>query len=261
MQLGELSSPQAREQVGKVVVVPLGALEQHGRHLPMLTDCLIGSEVVRRAEADLGEEALFLPMLYVGASDHHRGFPGTVSLSNATYVRVLVDILESLIGGGFRRILLLNAHGGNITPGRMAIYEVQERHRAKLPDLWLAFTSWFEIAKEPSTHIEGLVQPAVNHACEWETSVIQVLRPELVNEDAVEGTRIPFDSPFYSPDWTRPSRVDVSRMFEQLSNVGAFGYPEAATPEKGEALLTIAAREVAAFVRDFATWPASLAPE
>src|SRR6476620_5749522 len=102
MQLGELTWTAVAGPAGRVVVLPLGSLEQHGPHLPLLTDTLIGGEIARRAEAELGEAALFLPPLWVGASDHHRRFRGTVSLGNELYVRVLVDLLESLIGSGFR---------------------------------------------------------------------------------------------------------------------------------------------------------------
>src|SRR5580698_9510590 len=108
---GERKWTEIEEIAQKVVVLPLGSLEQHGHHLPLLTDSMIGGEIARRAEAELGDEALFLPTLWVGASDHHRAFPGTVSVSNPIYVRLLVDLLESLIGAGFRRIFLLNAHG------------------------------------------------------------------------------------------------------------------------------------------------------
>src|SRR5436853_3017411 len=106
MQLGERNWREAGDLKGKVVVAPIGSLEQHGHHLPLLTDSLIGAEVARRAEAELGDAALFLPTLWVGASDHHRAFPGTVSISNSVYVDVLIDMLESLIGSGFRRIFL-----------------------------------------------------------------------------------------------------------------------------------------------------------
>lgn len=158
MQLGELNWREAGQQTHKVVVLPIGSLEQHGHHLPLLTDSLIGGEVARRAEAELGDEALFLPILWVGASDHHRGFPGTVSLKNETYVRVLVEMLESLIGAGFRRIVLLNSHGGNIVPAQMAIYDVQIRYHRQMPDLWLAFTTWFEIAQEQIAALDGITQ-------------------------------------------------------------------------------------------------------
>src|SRR6478672_4945148 len=113
MHFGEFNWTDMKGLKDRVVVLPLGSLEQHGHHLPLLTDSLIGGEVARRAEALLGDTALFLPILWVGASDHHRAFSGTVSISNAVYVDVLIDMLESLIGSGFRRIFLLNAHGGN----------------------------------------------------------------------------------------------------------------------------------------------------
>ncbi len=254
MQLGERNWQEAKDLTKKVVVVPLGSLEQHGHHLPLLTDSLIGTEIARRAEAELGETALFLPMLWVGASDHHRAMPGTVSISNAVYVKVLIDIMESLIGGGFRRIFLLNSHGGNITPGRMAIYDVQLRHRDK-SDLWLAFSSWWALAADQVAAIQGLEAKMVTHACEQETSMILRLRPELVKREAAKGATIPFESAFYYPDFSRPSRVDVARAFDQLSRTGAFGHPEIATEAKGEALFAAAVGEVVAFVQEFATWP------
>src|SRR5437763_9546945 len=100
MQHGERKWTDTEGNRGKVVVAPLGSLEQHGHHLPMLTDTLIITEIARRAEAEIGSEALFLPTLWMGASDHHRAFPGTVSIANDHYVQVLEDLLESLIGAG-----------------------------------------------------------------------------------------------------------------------------------------------------------------
>ncbi len=253
MQLGERAWTDVKALTGRVVVLPLGSLEQHGHHLPLLTDTLIGTEVMRRAEVALDDIALFLPMLWVGASDHHRAFAGTVSISNEVYVRLLVDVLESLISSGFRRIFLLNAHGGNITPGSMAIYDVQLRHRDK-PDLWLAFSSWWVIAAEQIAGLTNVEQESVTHACEMETSMILRIRPELVKREAARGANIAFESAFYYPDFHRPSRVNIARAFDQLSATGAFGHPEIATDEKGEALFTAAVGEVVAFVREFAAW-------
>lgn len=253
MYYGERIWTETEDQTGRVVVVPLGSLEQHGHHLPMLTDSMIGTEIVRRAEAELGDAALFTPMLWIGASDHHLGFKGTLSLGNDLYVSVLVDILESLIGAGYRKILLLNSHGGNITPGRMAMYDVQLRHLDK-PDLWISLATWFTIAAEQIAALEELDQKAVTHACELETSMILHLRPELVDRDAARGTTIPFESAFYTPDFGAPSRVDVARSFDQLSVTGAFGHPEVASAEKGALLFDTAVREVVGFIREFATW-------
>jgi len=253
VQLGEQDWTTVADLTSHVVVVPLGSLEQHGHHLPMLTDTMIGAEIARQAADQLEQIALFLPTLWVGASHHHRAFPGTISISNDVYVRVLVDVLESLIGSGFRRIFLLNAHGGNITPGRMAIYDVHLRHRDK-HDLWLAFSSWWTIAAEQVAAIQNIEQEMVTHACEQETSMILRLRPELVKLENACGAVIPFDSAFYCPDFSRPSRVDVPRGFDQLSTTGAFGHPEIATADKGDALFSAAVTEVVAFVREFAEW-------
>jgi creatinine amidohydrolase len=256
MQFGEQNWPEAGEAARRntVVVVPLGSLEQHGHHLPILTDTMIGTEIARRAAEELGNEALFLPTLWVGASDHHRAMPGTVSIRNDIYVQVLIDILESLVGAGYRRIFLLNAHGGNITPGRLAILDVQLRHYREMPDLWLSFSSWWHIAAPQIAALENVEQELVTHACELETSMVLLLRPELVRLEAAEGANVDFDSAFYCPDFSRLSRVDVPRAFNQISRTGAFGHPEIATPEKGEALFAAATREVVAFVREFARW-------
>jgi creatinine amidohydrolase len=251
---GEQIWTQTEVHAQKVIVAPLGSLEQHGHHLPMLTDTMIVSEVARRAAAVLEEEALFLPTLWIGASDHHRAMPGTVSIGNNHYVSLLEDMLESLIGSGFRRIFLLNGHGGNITPGRQALYNVQLRHRDK-PELYLAFSSWWAIAAEQVAAIQGLEAKSVTHACEQETSMLLRIRPELVEMDKAKGTNFSFPSEFYCPDFSRPSRVDVPRAFDQLSKTGAFGHPEIATEEKGEALFSAAAEEVVKFVREFTEWP------
>jgi creatinine amidohydrolase len=252
---GERKWTETSDSCGKVIVAPLGSLEQHGHHLPLLTDTMIITEIARRAESELGDEALFLPTLWLGASDHHLAFPGTVSAANNHYVAILEDLVESLIRAEFSRIFLLNGHGGNITPARQALYNVHLRHR-DAHDLYLAFSSWWDIAAEQVAAIQGLDAKKVTHACEQETSMILRLRPELVAMPEARGANIPFDSSFYFPDFSRPSRVDVPRTFDQLSVTGAFGHPEIATVEKGEALFAAAAREVVAFAREFTTWPA-----
>jgi creatinine amidohydrolase len=211
---------------------------------------MIGSEVARRSEAELHGDAVFLPMLWLGASHHHLAFPGTVSVGAETYVRVIMDVLQSLITGGFRRIVFLNAHSGNATPVRLAMNEVEIAHRKELPDLWIAMANWFDLVTPPS-HWK---QTKIIHACEWETSAIQAIRPELVKEDAMVATRCENLSQYYSPDYSTPSRVEIARSIEQSSSSGAFGYPEDATLEKGEELLQAATREFVAFVREYSKY-------
>jgi creatinine amidohydrolase len=251
MLYGEQNWTQIPDLTEAVAVVPLGSLEQHGHHLPLLTDTMTGAEIARRAEQELGDTAVFLPVLYLGASDHHLGFPGTVSLHNATYTRVISEILESLIGAGFRRIVLLNAHGGNARPASAAMYEVDVRHRDE-KDLWLVLATWYTLAAPQFGEIKGMVQDHLTHSCEMETSLVLYLRPELVRLEAARGRTEAFASQFYS---LHASRVTMQRSFDHISETGAIAHPEAATPEKGEALIELGVQQVVACIREIADWP------
>ncbi len=266
MNLGELSWREAGRNTGKVVVVPLAACEQHGHHLPLLTDALIGEAIVRRAQAELGDEALFAPVLWLGHSPHHLAFPGTLSVSGDTYVKVIEDLAESLLRGGFGRILFFNAHGGNVAPANLALSNVQMRHAHARPDAYLAFASWWSLAAGAiREEMPELKQSKISHACEWETSVLLHTRPDLVGQERpasrtlleVEG----YPSRFWVADYSSISPVDIARTIDQNSASGAFGWPELASANKGEAIITVAARELAAFVREFARWPAHLSAE
>ena len=122
------------------VVIPIAAVEQHGHHLPVATDSMLLEEVVRRAEAQLGEQCLFVPLQWLGNSHHHNDFPGTISASPRVYLDLLADLAESCLRQGFRRILFLNGHGGNIIPGKQVCFELRQRYRERT-DLLLLFSS------------------------------------------------------------------------------------------------------------------------
>ncbi|HXO77176.1 MAG TPA: creatininase family protein, partial [Puia sp.] len=95
----------------KVVVLPLGAIEQHGPHLAVSTDTDIVTLVAMAAEEMMGDKILLCPTLSFGSSHHHLSFGGTMSLSPGLYTQVIVDLVSSLLQNGFRRIVLLNGHG------------------------------------------------------------------------------------------------------------------------------------------------------
>lgn len=260
MQYGERSWTEISDHISKVVVVPLGSMEQHGHHLPLLTDSMIATEIARQAEIELNGEVLFTPTLWIGSSHHHNAFPGTISLPHEVYIKVLTELMESLISAGFRRILLLNAHGGNADPAHIAMEKVQLRHSRTKPDLWIAFASWVRIVAKNLTAIPELKQTYVSHACEVETSMILRLRPELVKMDAAQGANTIFQSEFYCPDESKTSRVSVARAFEQVTKTGALGHPELGSAEKGKALFSTVVKELVAFVFEFASWQ-TLPPE
>jgi len=139
VRLHELSWP-AVAAVSRDVpaVVPIAAVEQHGRHLPIFTDSMLLQEVVRNAAPRLEDRIVWAPLLWLGNSHHHLDFAGTLSAAPRTYLDLLGDLIDNLVGHGFRRIVLLNGHGGNIVPAGQAVFEARQRYRGRDPDSWLA---------------------------------------------------------------------------------------------------------------------------
>ena len=130
MRLADMTWPQvAALDKDTPVVIPIAALEQHGHHLPVFTDSLLVGEIIRRAEIEVGDRALFAPLMWLGNSAHHLDFAGTMSASPRVYIELLSDMVENFLTHGFRRIVVVNGHGGNNVPGDQALFEVRQRHR------------------------------------------------------------------------------------------------------------------------------------
>jgi len=253
MKYADLTSPEiGRIATTHIAVVPIAALEQHGSHLPVITDAAIADELGRRVEALLPDKIVLLPTLWCGSSHHHLGFPGTISISSETYTRVLVDMADSLIAAGFRRIFFLNCHGGNQTPFAEALYRLNLKHKgAKEP--WIAAASYWNLAAPELAAQTFMATPRLSHACEYETSLMLAVRADWVRKNPT-GETGGIGSQYYDPLGYMPSRVVVSQTFDQLSQTGALGSPELATEEKGRQLFTLLASSVAGFLEEFATW-------
>ncbi|GAT35203.1 creatinine amidohydrolase [Terrimicrobium sacchariphilum] len=253
MKYADLTSPEiGRIAPDRIAVLPIAALEQHGNHLPVITDAAIADELGRRVEVLLPDRIVLLPTLWCGSSHHHLGFPGTISISSETYTRVLVDMADSLIASGFRRIFFLNCHGGNQTPFAEALYRLNLKHKGA-NEPWIAAASYWNLAARELAAQTFMATPRLSHACEYETSLMLALRPDWVQKDAL-GETSGIGSQYYDPLGYTPSRVVVSQSFDQLSQTGALGSPELATEEKGRQLFTLLASAVARFLEEFATW-------
>lgn len=250
----DFTSPDLRRLAPRsIAVLPIGSVEQHGRHLPVLTDTAIVSEIARRTERALPGRVALLPTLWIGSSHHHLGFPGTISLSSDTYIRVLVEIVESLSRAGFRRIALLNGHGGNITPGNEALYRLNQKwHGPREP--WVAVATYWHLAARELAAQKFMDTPALTHACEYETSMMLALRADWVKMRLAKGHHRPPVSKFYNPGLVPPSRVAVCETFRQLSATGAMGSPELAAADKGRKLYDLITPVVVDFLRDFSRW-------
>src|SRR5262245_33499128 len=245
MQLTDLTWPRVQELSKDMpVVFPVAALEQHGGHMPLFTDSMLLGEIIRRVTEKLSDRVLFAPLLWLGNSDHHLDFPGTLSAPPRAYLNVLGGLLENFIQHGFRRLVFINGHGGNEVPGRQVVFEVRQRHRQRT-DLLLLFATYWQLAAKPWESEPRLQQREMGHACEWETSMILRLAPKLVG--ALEKLEpVPFGNAFEpaSRGWTTKDRTTM----------GHIGDPRAATAEKGEALFRAFTDDVVAWLERVVRW-------
>jgi creatinine amidohydrolase/Fe(II)-dependent formamide hydrolase-like protein len=225
LDLERLSWPEIKEEIDAgrdTIVLSLGAVEQHGHHLPLGTDSIFGDELGRSVAERLG--AFQAPTVRVGCSRHHLAFPGTMSVEQETFSGVVADIVRGWAGHGFKRIVLLPTHGGNFAPLAAALERLGQVDGVKVigvTDLSLLVNATLGLGAElgiPSS--EGGL-----HGGEWETSMMLALHPELVEMDrAVAG-------------YTGELESGMQRFLEEgihvLTDTGVFGDPRRASAENG----------------------------
>lgn len=176
-------------QEGYAVLIPLGATEQHGPHLPVYTDTMIGEhislEACRKAAGSM--KLLMTPILPIGCSQHHLAFGGTLSFSSSTYLHLLKELGESLIAGGFRKIIFLNAHGGNEALMHQAAQDLAVQH-----NIWTASASYWSLSREALNELNAQEMGMVpGHAGGFEASLVASLAPQLiqVGKDSINGSK------------------------------------------------------------------------
>ena len=235
------------------VVIPLGSCEQHGHHLPLFVDTIQVQAVADGVEREMSGRVLTLPAIWLGSSHHHLDFPGTISPPPELYTSVIKEIVRSVLRAGFKRLFFLNGHGGNEIPVSQALAAlVAESDQAD--SAHLAISSWWSAGKDALSPSKiGLTAPGISHACEVETSMMLAIRPDLVDQaKAIE------PSPVLQSEWFNfeyGGKVSVFRRYHRLTAPGNMGSPNAATKEKGDAMLTGVIAEVVRFLEEFSRWP------
>jgi creatinine amidohydrolase len=220
-----------------------------------MVDSLLGGEITARVEAALPETVLLVPTQWLGSSDHHLKFPGTISVPSALYIDMVCHICACILSAGFRRIFLHLSHGGNDVPCQEAIYRLALKHRDRF-DHWIASAGWWALADDV-LRLPEMETERPSHACEYETSMVLALRGELVDMKEARAGRVSLESRFCCPDPTsgRGSKVRVALPMEHMTETGALGRPDLATAEKGSRLLDTISTRVVEFVREFSRWP------
>jgi creatinine amidohydrolase len=230
-----------------VVVLPIASIEQHGPHLPLYTDSLTAQAVLERALAQLPDAlpVWVLPLLAYGKSNEHTAFAGTITLTSETLIRILKDIGISLAKGGFRRLAILNAHGGNTEIIDFVIRDIREATNLMVFALHVGLR-----VAVPSAGLTDDEKVYGIHAGDVETSILLHAHPELVRKALAPNSIPEHLKTFKHPPFMGP--LTFAWLTPDITKNGVLGDATVATAEKGERFLSEAASQVAELLSDIA---------
>jgi len=232
IRMAEMTWPDIKsaiEQGYTSVIIAVGSTEQHGPHLPTMTDTRIGDDLAHRVAMKLGH-TLQATTITVGCSRHHLGFPGTISLRDETLKMIILDYLDSLVRSGFKKIVFMPMHGGNFPTVEATLKEAQTAHQGieiiGLTDL----TKLFDCLISGSAEFRIKADESGSHAGESETSIMMALEKNLVIKDR-----------FAPGDVGLAGEKELKIMREQgmhaITKNGVLGDPRKASADKGEIYL------------------------
>lgn len=250
----KLTWPEIEDAVdlGKVCVIPCGAIEQHGAHLPLDVDLVLPMGIATGAGRSIPERMLVLPIVSYGYCGHVMDFPGTLNQHYTHFIEHVLDITKSLAYHGFKKILLLNAHGSNVP-----LVDLVARRTNVETDAECIAASWWNLLTVDKTFIprwrESQFPGGCTHACELETSLYLFLEGDDVRKDRIrsEPNRINEEkSPFSWLDLFGTGPATLSTWTSACTASGVIGDPEKATAEKGQAVYDEAVKQLVRFI----TW-------
>lgn len=237
-----------------VAILPVGAIEQHGPHLPVYTDSCINHEMLSRfvqvAPEDLN--MLILPMQTIGKSNEHMAYPGTLTLSYSTLAQVLIEIGESVNRAGIRRLVFLNSHGGQPQVLDIVARELRVRHKMFVVHMGLGAVGKPAGLASASEMKHGI------HGGAMETSMMLYLRPDLVKMEFARNfvpssIELEMNSEFLTPE----GRIGFGWQTQDLHPAGAAGNATLADPEKGRLVVEHFHGRFAQLLREIIAYPLS----
>ena len=239
--LGELTWPQARERLREVdiALLPVGAIEQHGPHLPLDTDAFDADYLAHRvAEACSPPKPLLLPLIPYGVSYHHDDFAGTISISNETLSHIVYEVGMGVARNGVTKLVIINGHGGNAATLHFAAQMInRDAH---------IFTC-VDTGETSDTDIEALAETENDvHAGEIETSTTLAVRPDLVQLSKARRSVPRFSSRYL--DFSSNRSVEWYARTAKISSSGTMGDPTKASAEKGQKIWEIMIKNLVEFI-------------
>jgi creatinine amidohydrolase len=231
----------------EIVLVPLGSTEQHGPALPVSTDHYIATQFAYRAAEMIWDKhkVIVTPTVTFGFSPHHMEFKGTITLSELTLSSMIADICHSLAQHGFKRIILVNGHGGNETAISNAMHDMHGNIDAKVYNV-----NWYSLVGDK---IREIVTPPAYHACDMETSVAWHLGQRVLEDKRVDELGKVLVPGFVIPDMLAPPpKASVSYNFKEITDSGVVGYSTKATKEKGKLIADAVLERLVNFIIEIA---------
>jgi len=233
----------------KVVILPTGSTEQHGRHLPLDVDVFLAEAVCLEVGRRAADRVLVLPPISYGLNLHHIDFPGTVHIEPEVFIAFCLNITKSVAYHGFKKMLLVNGHGSN-----SPLVDLVARKTVLATESLCAAVNYFSLALEAFEEVQET--PVMAHSDEFETSLYLYLAPERVRmERAVAGTDVV--GKYVSSDSTPNYPVRFNDYWGRWTKTGVHGDPTAASAEKGKVIFEAAVAALVELVDEWRAWPLS----
>jgi len=224
-------------------ILPIGSLEQHGPHLPLSTDSVIGEQIALRISSQF--PSVLLPTLPIGYSLEHAGFPGTVSFTMQTFSSIFTEIVEGLFDNGFKTVVAINGHGGNRAILDSTLTSIKHAH----PALNLFSFTVIDIAGIKFREIRQSPRKLIGHADELETSMMLAIRHDLVQMSKAV-TEEPNFPPGISLESEDLAKVTYAWKTKEITESGTIGNPNFASPEIGRLLLDYVVETISSIIGD-----------
>lgn len=232
-------------EMQKVVILPTGSTEQHGRHLPLDVDVFLCESVCLEVGRRIPDKVLVLPPIAYGLNLHHIDFPGTIHIEPEVFIAFCLNITKSVAYHGFKKILLVNGHGSNAP-----LIDLIARKTVLETNSLCAALGYFSLAKEAFDEVKDT--PVMAHADEFETSLYLHLAPDRVQMDqAGQGDDVM--GKYLSSDST--SAVRFNDYWGRWTNLGVHGDARTATAEKGKVIFEAAVSGLIELIEEWRTWP------
>jgi creatinine amidohydrolase len=213
-----------------VVLIPTGSLEQHGPALPLFTDTLLVTAVAEQIERQMPDRVLLTPTLWLGGSEHHMAFAGSLTNDLVAFAQSIESLIESLVPHGFTKFYVLNGHGGNATSISLALRNLKVRHR----NLTFGSTAYYSYCDEVVAKLMEGPQKTLGHSGEAETSLVMHVAPELVRSDKLRTDGLT----------TEPPVRGLVSHFDEVTDEGVMGFARYATADKGKTIFEAAVKGV-----------------